>query len=202
MPIQAVIFDIGGVLEHTPSTGWPQRWAAQLDIGLAALESVAEGIWKPGEIGDASLEQILINTAHALDVAPATVEAMFDDMWDEYLGTANTELIDYLAGLRPRYRTALLSNSFVGAREREQARYVFDRLVDVVVYSHEEGVRKPDPRIYRSTCALLDTAPDAAVFVDDVVECVAGARAIGMHAVHHVDNQQTIAAIEALLADE
>lgn len=55
---------------------------------------------------------------------------MFGDMWDEYLGTANTELTDYLAGLRPRYRTALLSNSFVGAREREEARYGFDELTE------------------------------------------------------------------------
>lgn len=61
---------------------------------------------------------------------------------------------------------------------------------------------QPDPKIYRSTCAKLDVAPDAAVFVDDVVECVAGARAIGMQTAHHVDNHQTIAAIEALLADD
>lgn len=200
--MQAVIFDIGGVLEHTPSTGWPQRWADRVGIDVTGLELVAEEVWKPGEIGETSLEQIVIDTADALHVAPSTVEAMFGDMWEEYLGTANTELIDYLAGLRPRHRTALLSNSFVGAREREEARYGFDRLVDVVVYSHEAGVRKPDPRIYRSTCAQLNVAPDAAVFVDDVVECVAGARAIGMQAIHHVDNQRTIAAIEALLADD
>jgi hypothetical protein len=38
-----------------------------------------------------------------------------------YLGTANTELIEYARSLRPRFRTGILSNSFVGAREREQA---------------------------------------------------------------------------------
>ena len=42
------------------------------------------------------------------------------DLWREYLGTANTELIEYARRLRPRYRTGILSNSFVGAREREQ----------------------------------------------------------------------------------
>ena len=200
--VQAVIFDIGVSLSTRRRRGWPQQLGSPTRHRPHRLESFAQEIRKRGEIGETSLEQVLVDTADALDVAPMTVEAMFDDMWYEYLGTANTELIGYLAALRPRYRTALLSNSFVGAREREQARFGFDQLVDVVVYSHEEGVRKPDPRIYRSTWAQLDVAPDSVVFVDDVVECVAGARAIGMHAVHHVDNRHTIAAIEALLAND
>src|SRR5437868_2334652 len=29
--IRAVVFDIGGVLENTPRTGWAGRWEAQLD---------------------------------------------------------------------------------------------------------------------------------------------------------------------------
>lgn len=201
MPVRAVVFDIGGVLEHTPSTGWPQRWATRLNVDLAVLESVAEEIWTPGEIGATSLGRIHIDTANALDVAPATMGAMFADVWEEYLGTANTALIDYVAGLRPRCRTALLSNSFVGAREREQARYGFNDIVDTVVYSHEEGMRKPDPRIYRVVCMRLGVAPEAAVFVDDVDECVAGAHAIGMHAIRHTDNQRTIAGIESHLTE-
>jgi hypothetical protein len=43
------------------------------------------------------------------------------EMWEEYLGTPNVELIDWFRDLRPRYRTGIIS-SFVGAREREQER--------------------------------------------------------------------------------
>lgn len=32
MPIEAVIFDIGGVLEVTPPTGWLERWASRLGL--------------------------------------------------------------------------------------------------------------------------------------------------------------------------
>ncbi len=60
-------------------------------------------------------------------------------------GTANTDLIEYARRLRPRYRTGILSNSFVGAREREQAAYGFEDLVDEIIYSHECGMSKPDP---------------------------------------------------------
>jgi putative hydrolase of the HAD superfamily len=123
-----------------------------------------------------------------------------DDVWVEYLGTANTELIGYVRALRPRVRTGILSNSFVGAREREAAAYGFPDLVDEIVYSHEVGLQKPDPGVYELTCQRLGVAPDEMVFVDNVPVCVDAARALGIHGVLFEDNAGTIAAIEALLA--
>ncbi len=119
-----------------------------------------------------------------------------DDAWAEYVGTLNEDLATYFAGLRPRYKTGILSNSFVGAREREQAAYGFEDMCDVVVYSHEEGWLKPDPRIYRVVCERLGVPPHDAVFVDDAPACVEGARRVGMTAITFVDNAQTIAELE------
>ena len=121
------------------------------------------------------------------------------DIWREYLGTPNTELIDYARQLRPRYRTGILSNSFVGAREKEQAAYGFEDLVDDIVHSHEAGMSKPDPRIYALACTRLGVRPDETVFVDDTDFCVAGAREAGLHAVHFQHNAQAIEDIEKLL---
>lgn len=92
-----------------------------------------------------------------------------------------------------------MSNSFVGAREREQAAYGFGDLVDEIVYSHEAGMNKPDPRICALACARLEVLPEQAVFLDDVEACVAGARAFGLHAIRYRDNAQAIAEIEKLL---
>ena len=122
------------------------------------------------------------------------------DLWREYLGTANTELIEYARRLRPRYRTGIVSNSFVGAREREQAAYGFEDLVEEIVYSHEAGFSKPDPRIYALICTRLNVAPEEMVFLDDADVCVAGARDAGIHAVRYQDNAQAIAEIEKALA--
>ena len=122
------------------------------------------------------------------------------DLWREYLGTANTELIEYVRRLRPRYRTGIVSNSFAGAREMEQAAYGFEDLVDEIVYSHEAGISKPDPRIYALICQRLNVVPGEMVFVDDVGLCVAGAREAGMHTVRYHNNAQAIAEIETQLA--
>ena len=122
------------------------------------------------------------------------------DIWREYLGTANAELIGCVRGLRPRYRTGILSNSFVGAREREQGAYGFEDLVDEIIYSHECGMSKPDPAIYALACARLAVEPARLVFVDDYEPYVEGARRAGIRAVLYRDNAQVIADIEQLLA--
>ena len=122
-----------------------------------------------------------------------------DWIWREYLGSANTELIEYARQLRPRYRTGILSNSFVGAGEREQAAYGFADLVDEVVYSHECGMSKPDPRIYALTCERLRVEPAQMVFLDNHIPYVEGARQAGIHALLYRDNSQAIREIEDLL---
>ncbi len=50
-----------------------------------------------------------------------------------------------LCRIRAEHRTGILSDSFAGAREREQAACGFEGLVDEIVYSHEVGMSKPDP---------------------------------------------------------
>ena len=87
----------------------------------------------------------------------------------------------------------------MGARERERDAYGFEDLCDVVVYSHEEGLEKPDPRFYRIVTDRLGVPPREAVFLDDHEECVQGARDVGMAAVLFGSNEQAIADLDAYL---
>jgi len=64
-------------------------------------------------------------------------------------------------------------------RAREAA--VFDRFRDIVV-SGDERLLKPDPAIYRLALDRFGLAPGDAAFVDDVPANVAGAAAVGIHA--------------------
>ncbi len=199
VPIQAVVFDIGGVLEVNPRTGWAERWARRLHLDLRSFDQRLDEIWAPGSIGTSTLEAIERETAAAFGLDAATLRALMDDAWSEYVGTLNQELAEYFTCLRPRYRTGILSNSFVGAREREEELYRFAERCDVIVYSHEEGALKPDPRIYHAVCERLSVAPAAAVFLDDVQENVDGAIAVGMKAIRFRENTQAIGELDALL---
>jgi epoxide hydrolase-like predicted phosphatase len=199
--VRAVVFDIGDVLERNPRTGWEARWAARLDMDVEAFERFLDRVWSPGSIGAATLEEIERQTTDELGLDSATLAALMDDAWREYLGTLNRELAEYFTGLRPRYKTGILSNSFVGAREREQEAYGFERMCDAIVYSHEAGVIKPDRRIYELVCDRLGVAPEEAILLDDVQANVDGARAIGMSAIAFANNAQAIAELEVHLTD-
>ena len=194
-----MVFDVGGVIELTPATGWARRWASLLGIDEPGMATRLSGIWRAGGIGAITAAEVEQETAAVLGIGGDELASFLADVWAEYLGTLNDELVDYFAGLRPRYRTGILSNSFVGAREREREAYDLEARCDVVVYSHEEGVAKPDPRFYRIVCQRLGVVPDEVVFLDDKQHCVDGAVALGMKAVLFRANDQAIAEIEAHL---
>ncbi|MGH3588236.1 MAG: HAD-IA family hydrolase [Pseudonocardia sp.] len=67
--------------------------------------------------------------------------------------------------------------------------------------SHEVGLAKPDPRIYKLTCDRLDVQPDEIVFLDDVEANVEAARQLGWRAVLHEETRASIRAINEILAD-
>src|SRR4029077_12756562 len=156
-------------------------------------------VWQGGSVGTITLDDVHEALKDRLGLDDEKLAQFMADVWREYVGTANTELIEYARRLRPRYRTGIVSNSFVGAREREQAAYGFEDLVEEIVYSHEAGFSKPDPRIYELICSSLNVSPGEMVFLDDTEACATGAHDAGIHAVCYQDNAQAIAAIEELL---
>ncbi|AJF63398.1 HAD family hydrolase [Streptomyces vietnamensis] len=199
MSATCVILDIGGVLEITPETGWVRRWEERLLLPLGTVNERMRDVWRAGSVGSISEQEVHEQVATRLGLDGAQVESFMADLWTEYLGTANNELIDYVRGLRGKCRLGILSNSFVGARERETTLYHFDELVEQIVYSHEIGVEKPDLLAFEAASTGLDVRPENCLFIDDVAVNVEAARAAGMQAHLFEDNARTIARIAAHL---
>ncbi len=193
------MFDIGGVLELTEPGSLARIWEPRLGLGPGEMNSKLAEVAEAGAVGTISEQQAGQQIAEILGLDASQLSAFLADLWTEYLGTLNTELTAYFASLRPRYRTGIISNSFVGARHREQQRYGFGDLTDLIVYSHEAGMSKPDPRIYQLACDGLGVPAAGTVFLDDVPENLTAARQAGMHAVLFQDTGQAIADVQALL---
>jgi len=96
-------------------------------------------------------------------------------------------------------RTGLVSNSW---GTRRYPRDLLAELFDGVVISGEEGVRKPDPRMYELGAERIGLPAAACVYVDDLPFNLEPAAALGMATVHHVDAATTVAELERLLARE
>jgi HAD superfamily hydrolase (TIGR01509 family) len=199
MAIEAVLFDIGGVLERNPRTGWEQRWATELGMSIEEFDRRLAPVGRPGSIGEITLYGAERRIATVFGLDEPSLQRFMDDLWNEYLGTLNEELTAYFASLRPSYRTGIVSNSFAGAREREQAAYGFEDLCDTIVYSHEVGCVKPDPRIYQIALERLDVSAGRTVFLDDVQRNVDGALAVGLEAIRFVDTESAIRDLQTRL---
>jgi epoxide hydrolase-like predicted phosphatase len=199
MTIRAVVFDIGGVLEVTPDLGVTAKWEQRLHLKPGELDERLRSVWRGGSLGTLSEEEVHKSISEIMGMNEAQVDAFMDDIWQEYLGTLNVELAAYFSSLRPRYQTAILSNSFVGARRKEQERYHFEDMTDLIVYSHEVGMSKPDRRIYELTCERLGMQPAEVIFLDDREAAVDAAREFGMHAILFQETGQAIADIQTCL---
>lgn len=199
MAIEAVVFDIGGVLEIIDDSIFPGPWPARLGLSEEELASRLLPVAEEGAVGAVTELQTYDRWRHLLGLDDAALAEFTDDCWRWYVGTLDRPLADWFAAQRPQRRTGILSNSGPGAREHERL-HGFEEITDDIVYSHEVGLVKPDPRIYALTAERLDVRPHEVLFLDDVEGHVSAARAAGWHAVLHTSTPGSIAAMEQVLA--
>lgn len=205
--IEAVVCDYGGVLTNPLSDTFASFEAATgvsaIQIGTAMAAAAAEDGQHPmaeletGRITEASFLQRL--GRHMERPPEWLADGGFRRAW--FSGrTANQPLVAYLLRLRARgLRIALLTNNVREWEPLWRATLPVDELFDLVVNSAEEGTRKPEPEIYRRTVERLGLPARGCLFVDDLEENCATARAVGMRAVRFTSNEQAIADIEHAL---
>ena len=112
------------------------------------------------------------------------------------------ELLAYIAGLRSKYKTALLSNAGAHALQTFFTSAELTQYFDVAVASGDLGFAKPDPQIFRYVAERLGVAPETCVMIDDQPDNCEGAQIAGMHAVQFMTFEQTTQAITELLKAE
>jgi len=197
--MRAVIFDLGGVILRTEDQTPRQRWEARLGLRAGAIERAVFdcAASERAAIGQATDEDVWLSVAARFGFSDGDAEKFRADF---FAGDAvDATLVQFIRALRPRYRTAILSNAWGGLRKSviEPLRLV--DAVDTVVISAEEGVVKPDARIYQLAAARLGVSPHEAIFVDDFAENVRGAQAVGMRAVHFQTAAQAMADVTGML---
>ena len=200
MTIRAVVLDIGSVLEIVDPDVFPTPFEIRHGLGEGALGGTPDFPSDPGTGGMTEAE-VRAHWQQHLALSDEQADELMRDFWTWYVGTLDQALLDWFAGQRPARLTGILSNSGPGAREAER-HWGFEDITDDIVYSHEVGLTKPDPAIYVLTAHRLGVEPQEIVFLDDHPPNVAAARAVGWHAVHHVDTPTSIRKIEAIIAAE
>ena len=127
---------------------------------------------------------------------------LFDERWVETIGDPIEENVALMRRLKSAGRPVYGLSNFATVKFA-LARQMFDFLneFDVCVVSGHVGVVKPDPRIFTILFDRVGRRPSELVFVDDSLDNVRAAEAMGMAAIHyrpHVDLERELAARGAL----
>jgi putative hydrolase of the HAD superfamily len=94
MAIRAVVFDIGGVLEITPDLGITGLWETRPGLRAGELNQRLHDAWAGGSIGTITEDDAHRAITVRLGLDGQQLAAFMADFWREYLGTANTALIE------------------------------------------------------------------------------------------------------------
>ncbi|MDE2491995.1 MAG: HAD family phosphatase [Elusimicrobia bacterium] len=182
--VRAVFFDIGNVLLRFSSSRVLSRFACALKrhpLKLAAYlwrSDLGERIER-GQLGGEALYELFRS-----ELGYKGSFAQFRVLWCDHF-TLDRGSYSLLKKATARVPTYLLSNTNALHIDFIRERYEFPKLVRGAILSHEVGLRKPDPAIYRKALELSGTAPEQTVFVDDLKPNVEAARKLGIQAIRY-----------------
>jgi putative hydrolase of the HAD superfamily len=206
--VQAVLFDFGGVFMDSPFAA-VRAFGAQkgldpervLELIFGAYDSDTDHPWHRLERGEVSLldaRQAILELGgpeHRLDLFEALSSLRNVSVRDDVIALAREA--------RARdVKTAIVTNNVREFGDGWRGMLPVSELFDVVVDSAHEGVRKPDPRIFRLALERLGgTAPEHAVFLDDFQGNVAAAERLGIRGILvEEDHRPAMDLLRALLA--
>jgi putative hydrolase of the HAD superfamily len=199
MDIQAFIWDLGGVLVRTEDYSSRQELADRFGLSRIELEELvfnSESGTK-AQLGQISALQHWKEITRPFHLTPAEFIEFQEDFWGgDHL---DASLVNTIRSLRPRYKTALLSNAFSDLREMITHRWMIDDAFDKIVISSEVGVIKPEARIYNLTLEHLKLRPEQAVFIDDFPQNIQAARDLNLATIHFKSPEQTLKELEGII---
>lgn len=209
--IDVVIFDFGGVFTESPFHVIEDAGAA-LGVLPGQLARIMFGPydqdtnhpWHRLERGEISLDRAMqeiriMGKREGIDFDP--LEILLSIGGGD--GDGNP-LVDRVRRLKEDgYQTAVITNNIAEFRDLWRELLPVDDLFDLIIDSSVEGMRKPDPQIFRITLSRLgDIAPERAVFLDDYESNIRVARRLGIRGVLvGEDKLKAIQELDGILAE-
>ena len=151
--VKWLFFDVGSTLVDE-SDVYRMRFQGIADQAGVSIEEVMEkafAYYRNGKKGDKE-------TAAYYDVGLPR--------WDTNLEKAFPDAAECLEKLSKRYKIGVIANQIIGTAERLEG-YGLLKFIDVVVASAEEGVAKPDRRIFEIALERSRCSAENAVMIGD-----------------------------------
>jgi putative hydrolase of the HAD superfamily len=182
LALRAVIFDYGRVLTGPPD---PAAYAELMRITGLSADRLDRAYWKDrnaydeGKLIGVAFWHNVVRDAGLKLTEPEIAEL---NLWDARMWTrGDPAMVAWQLAIKQRgLLTAIVSNMGDTVHEHMVRELRWLSRFDVLVWSYQLGIAKPDPAIYRYALEKLGTQPAETLFIDDKAENVVAAVALGM----------------------
>jgi len=195
--VKAVVFDWGGVLIDNPEEGLRKYISRVLGVGVKRVREAFLEFEIPFQDGSVSEGEIWGNIFDKLGIESIEYKKLWTDAVKEIFHDRK-DMFELLVGLKKKgYKIGFLSNT-----EKTTAEYFldenYDKYFDVVMFSWNEGMMKPNLEIYKKLLKNLGLKAEEVVFVDDKKENIDGANEVGIHGILYKSYDKLIDSLEKL----
>ena len=205
--IKAVLFDLHGVVTSSP-------WAAIASVAAASgrdhdellrfmmgdYDADTDHAWHRLERGEIPITEYFTDLVERAKAEGFELDFSELRSFGQEL-QVNGAVVDTIRSLKQRgFKVALVTNNVKEASSGWRDLLDADELFDAVVDSSAVGVRKPNPAIFDRALEMLGgVAPAEAVFLDDALGNVEGARRAGLTAILVEDPADALAELNRLV---
>jgi putative hydrolase of the HAD superfamily len=182
--LRAVVFDYGMVLSGPPET--EAKNTLHRLSGLSPEEFdryywVDRHAYDRGELTGIGFWQKLASDA-GLALTPQQIAEL--NHWDARMWTTvNSDMLAWHKVLKEKgFKTGILSNMGDSVLESIQVEFAWIADFDVLIWSFQHNLAKPEEAIYELLLERLGTAPEETLFLDDKIENILAARHLGIQA--------------------
>ena len=194
---KAIIFDLGAVILNINYQNTIDEFT-KLGVNNAATfysKKVQKNLFNQIETGMISSNEFL--KALQKKTKNANINQV-EKAWNAMLLDLPEERIQLIEKLKNNYSIYLLSNTnaiHIDAIKKQLGNrkwLAFCKLFDKMYLSHELGLRKPDVKIFEYILNEQKLKAEEVFFIDDSPQHIAGAKKIGIHCHHLLDDENII----------
>ena len=206
--VTAILWDFGGVFTSSPFEAFntlEEHLGAPKDfIRQTNAINPDSNAWARFESNSVSLDEFDVLFAEESEARGHRIPGK--DVIAMLSGSLRPRMVEVLKLCKQYYRVACITNNVKAgegpgmARGKDKADAIAQvmKLFDLVVESSVEGVRKPNPEIYKIACDRLGVHCSQAIFLDDLGINLKPAKALGMQTIKVVSQDQAIDDLSAL----
>ena len=206
--IKAVLWDLGGVITTSPFKAF-NRFEIENNIPIDFIRGInaanpKANAWALFESSRISLEEFDRKFEEETRAAGHPVPGKM--VLPLLSGDIRPKMVQALRICKQHFIIGCLTNNMKSEKEPaiavtpEKAAWfqAVMEMFDVVVESSREGIRKPDPEIYRMALSQLGVPAEQTVFLDDLGINLKPARALGIKTIKVLNETQALADLERI----